>query len=301
MKTPEYLKPGDKIALVAPARFVEPEELTVSKQIFESAGLEVVEPDNFFNKHNQFSGTDSERADDFQKLLDDSSIKAIFCARGGYGSVRTLQSLTFDKFIKNPKWIVGFSDITVFHSYINTKLGVETLHAPMPFSVGKPDADKESFQYTIDWLFGKPRNYVFSNHPLNCEGKAKGRLVGGNLSVLYSLRGTPADIDTHNKILFIEDLDEYLYHIDRMMMNFKYGEKLNSLRGLVVGGMNDMKDNAVPFGKDAYQIISSIVSDLNIPVCFGFPAGHEKVNWPLALGSEVVLDVSSNCKLQFIK
>jgi muramoyltetrapeptide carboxypeptidase len=174
------------------------------------------------------------------------------------------------------------------------------MHSPMPFNFVKEDADDESIALFIDLLFGKVPEYHFESHNLNCDGTAKSILTGGNLSVLYSLRGTPADIDTKNKILFIEDLDEYLYHIDRMMMNLKYGNKLSGLKGVLVGEFSDMKDNAVPFGKNAYEIIADIFSKMKIPICFGFNAGHGKKNWPLIMGRKVVLEVGKSCNLKFV-
>jgi muramoyltetrapeptide carboxypeptidase len=299
MISPKYLAKGDKVGLVAPARSVLKNELENAIQFLKSFGLDAITGENIIKIDHQFAGSDAERASDMQKFLDDENIQALFCVRGGYGSVRTLQLLNFDKFIKNPKWIVGYSDITVFHSYLNSRLGIETLHAPLISNVGKKEHDQEAFIKTIETLFGKPLSYSFDANPLNSDGRAKGRLVGGNLSVLFSLRGTPADVDTQKKILFIEDLDEYLYHIDRMMMNLKYGNKLSGLRGVIVGEMKDMKDNMVPFGSDALQIISNILSEFNIPVCFGFPAGHGFKNWPLILGREVVLNIGKKCSLDF--
>jgi len=299
MITPEFLKQGNKIGLIAPSRSVDPKEIEKAIQIFDSCKIKVVLGSNIFKKQNQFAGTDQERTADMQEFLDNPEIKAIICVRGGYGSIRTLQHLNFDKFIKSPKWIAGYSDITVFHSYINN-LGIETIHSPMPFNFFKEDADQESITLFIDLLFGKIPEYQFESHKLNCKGVAKGILTGGNLSVLYSLRGTPADIDTKDKILFIEDLDEYLYHIDRMMMNLKYGNKLAGLKGVLVGEFSDMKDNTIPFGKNAYEIIADIFSEMDIPICFGFPAGHGKKNWPLILGHEVILEVGKTCGLRFV-
>jgi muramoyltetrapeptide carboxypeptidase len=299
MITPKYLIKGDKVGLIAPARGVLKKELENAIHFLSSFGLEAITSENILKIDHQFAGSDAERVSDMQKFLDDDTIRALFCVRGGYGSVRTLQPLNFDKFIRDPKWIVGYSDITVFHSYLNSNLGIETLHAPLISNVGKDEHDQEAFPKTIETLFGKPLAYNFDTNSLNSDGRAKGRLVGGNLSVLYSLRGTPADVDTQKKILFIEDLDEYLYHIDRMMMNLKYGNKLSGLRGVIVGEMKDMKDNMVPFGSDAFQIISNILSEFNIPVCFGFPAGHGFSNWPLILGREVVLNIGKKCSLDF--
>ncbi len=300
MITPKYLVHGDMIGFVAPARSVENQEVEHAIQVCEKKGLKVVLGKNLFKKNHQFSGTDKERSNDFQEFLDNPEIKAIICVRGGYGSIRTFQHLNFRQFAMDPKWIVGYSDITVFHSYINSVLKIETLHAPMPFNFGKETVDPQSIEKTFEVLFGQNLEYSFHSNPLNCQGKAKGQIVGGNLSVLYSMRGTMADINTQNKILFIEDIDEYLYHIDRMMMNFKLGEKLNHLHGVIVGDMVDMKDNNIPFGKNAYEIISRYLRDLNVPVCFGFPAGHGKQNFPLIMGREVVLNIGKTCKLSFL-
>ena len=212
--------------------------------------------------------------------------------------MRTLEHLSFSHFIKHPKWFIGYSDITVFHSAINN-LGIETIHAPMPFSFGKPDFDIETFNELIFLLQGSTLKYCFKGHPLNSQGKAKGRLVGGNLSVLYSLRGTHYDLQPHGKILFIEDIDEYLYHIDRMIINFRLGGIFGHLRAIIVGDMTDMKDNNTPYGKNAYEIVAEHAKEVGIPTCFGFPSGHGKINKPLILGREVIIDVSQNCILTF--
>jgi muramoyltetrapeptide carboxypeptidase len=299
MIIPKYLSEGDSIGFVAPARSVHEMEVETAVKSFEKKGLKVILGRNLFNKQFQFSGSDIERSNDMQDFLDNPEIKAIICVRGGYGSIRTIQNLNFDKFVKNPKWIVGYSDITVFHSYINSVLKIETLHAPMPFNFGKENFDVFSIEKIFEILFGNTIEYTFNSNLLNCQGKAKGKLVGGNLSVLYSLRGTKFDIHTQNKILFIEDIDEYLYHIDRMMMNLKLGGKLDGLRGVIIGEMTDMKDNSIPFGKNVNEIILEFLKDANIPVCFGFPAGHGIQNFPLILGREVVLNLGNTCKLSF--
>ncbi len=299
MITPQYLKPGDKIGFVAPSRSITPQELEKAVELTESYKLQVILGNNIYKKRNQFSGTDQQRASDMQKFMDDPEIRAIICVRGGYGAIRTMQHLNFETFKQNPKWIIGFSDITVFHSYINTNLEIETIHGPMPYSFGVDNKDQESVHKLFNILFGKKLEYIFESNRLNSKGKAKGILTGGNLSVLYSLRGTPADINTDGKILFIEDLDEYLYHIDRMMKNFKYGKKLQQLKGVLIGDMIEMKDNATSFGKNAYEIIADVLSELKIPVSFGFPAGHGYQNWPLIMGRKVTLDVGDNCSLKF--
>jgi muramoyltetrapeptide carboxypeptidase len=300
MIIPPYLKAGDSVGFVATARSVSPEEVSKSIEVFESKGLKVVLGPNLFGKDNQFSGTDEQRAADMQLFFDNPEINAIISVRGGYGSVRTLQPLNFDKFIQQPKWIIGYSDITVFHSIVNNKYNTETLHAPMPFNYGKNDADWDSINQTFDILFGNTPEYTITKHPLNINGKTEGELIGGNLSVLYSLRGTPADYNPEGKILFIEDIDEYLYHIDRMLMNLLYGNKLSGLKGVIVGDMTDMKDNITPFGKNAYEIIDSFVKKLNIPVCYGFPAGHGSINKPLIMGRKILLEVGETIKLKFL-
>jgi muramoyltetrapeptide carboxypeptidase len=280
---------GDKIGIVAPARKVRPEELEAAIKILKEWGLKVVAGKNLFNEDNQYSGTDKQRTEDLQKMLDDPSIKAIISARGGYGTMRIIDDLSFEKFEKVPKWIIGYSDITVLHSHIHANLNVETLHATMPINFSKNREATESLRKV---LFGEAINYTIPSHPLNRKGNVKGTIVGGNLSLLYALTGSKSDIDTKNKILFIEDLDEYLYHIDRMMLNLKRAGKLSHLKALVVGGMTDMKDNKIPFGKTAEEIILDAVKEYKYPVCFGFPAGHIDKNLALILGRKAELEIS---------
>ena len=291
--SPPFLKPGDKIAMTATARKVSREEMQPAIDIFQSWGLTVFLPDELFESENQFAGNDETRTKNLQKLLDDETIKAVFCARGGYGSVRIIDQLNFSLFTSKPKWIVGYSDITVLHNHINKNLNIQTLHATMPINMQLHNADEESISSLKKLLFGENVSYQIASHPFNKKGEVKAKLVGGNLSVIYSLLGSNSDIDTTGKILFLEDLDEYLYHIDRMMMNLKRNGKLQNLAGIVIGGMSDMKDNAIPFGKTAEEIIFSHLKDFNYPICFGFPAGHEKKNLALKLGSEVLLKVEN--------
>ena len=299
MKTPSYLKRGDKIAIVAPARKIINSEINYAVKTFENWGLEVVLGNNLFKSYNQFAGTDEERMSDFQQMLDDPTVKAIIAARGGYGSVRIIDKLDFSKFIKNPKWIIGFSDITVFHSHLHTNFGIETLHALMPINFIDDEKSNISAESLRKALFGENISYSLNNSKYNRKGSAKGILCGGNLSMLYSLTGSQSEINTEGKILFIEDLDEYLYHIDRMMMNLKRSGKLDKLAGLVVGGMNDMNDNKIAFGKTANEIISEHVSEYNYPVCFDFPAGHLKNNYALILGREAKLEVGEKVGFGF--
>ena len=291
--SPPFLKPGDKIAMTATARKVSREEMQPAIDIFQSWGLTVFLPDELFESENQFAGNDETRTKSLQQLLDDETIKAIFCARGGYGSVRIIDQLNFSLFTSKPKWIVGYSDITVLHNHINKNLNIQTLHATMPINMQLHNSDEESISSLKKLLFGENVSYQIASHPFNKKGEVKAKLVGGNLSVIYSLLGSNSDIDTTGKILFLEDLDEYLYHIDRMMMNLKRNGKLQNLAGIVIGGMSDMKDNAIPFGKTAEEIIFSHLKDYNYPICFGFPAGHEKKNLALKLGSEVLLKVEN--------
>lgn len=292
--TPPYLKPGDKIGIVSTARKITREELQPAVECFNKEGFEIVFGKNLFKEQNQFSGTDDERAEDFQRMLDNPEIKAILCARGGYGTVRIIDKLDFTSFKKNPKWICGFSDVTVLHSHIEKKFGIETIHSIMPVQLKKLGGESEAAKTLVKSLKGGLLNYKFPAHELNREGNTKGVLVGGNLSILYSLLGSVSDIDTAGKILFIEDIDEYLYHIDRMMMALKRAGKLDKLKGLVAGGMTDMKDNTVPFGKTAEEIIVDAVREYAYPVCFNFPAGHIDNNCAIYLGRKVELDVGTN-------
>ena len=302
MIRPEYLKKGDKIAIAAPARKVTKEELLPAIKLFEKWGLEVFLPDHLFDSENQFAGCDDTRARLMQGLLDDPSIKAIVCARGGYGTVRIIDKLDFTQFQKVPKWIVGYSDVTVLHSHIHQQFGIETLHATMPINI-TTDAFANNYPATDSLrkaLFGKQLEYSCKPHRLNRQGTADGVLVGGNLSILYSLCGSKSEIDTTNKILFIEDLDEYLYHIDRMMMNLKRNGMFDHLLGLVVGQLSDMHDNTIKFGKTAEEIVSDCVKEYSFPVSFDFPAGHNGLyNHAMILGRPVTLEVGHETRLQW--
>jgi muramoyltetrapeptide carboxypeptidase len=295
MITPPYLKKGDKIGIAATARKVSMDELEPAIAAFKSWGLEVVPGKNVFQSQDQFAGTDRERAEDLQTMLDDPSIKAIIGARGGYGTLRIIDQLNFDELKKHPKWMIGFSDITVLHAHIHN-LGIETLHAKMLINFTKDEASSATLKQA---LFGELRQHETPPHVLNRKGTAEGELVGGNLSLLYAIAGSVSDLDTRGKILFIEDLDEYLYHVDRMMMNLKRSGKLDALAGLVVGGMSDMKDNKIPFGKNAEEIILDAVKEFDYPVCFQFPAGHVDTNLALYFGRKVRLEVSTPVKLLF--
>jgi muramoyltetrapeptide carboxypeptidase len=299
MTTPPYLKKGDRIALVSPARKISPAEVETAINIFKSWGLEVVPGDHLFSAFNQFAGSDDQRQADFQQMLDDESIRAIICSRGGYGTVRIIDRLDFTRFLQNPKWIVGYSDVTVLHSHIHRHYQVETLHAIMPVNFKDKCDGSPSLNSLKKALFGKELVYRFPAEDFSRKGICKGPLVGGNLSILYSLTNTSSDINTNGKILFLEDLDEYLYHIDRMMMNLRRSGKLEGLAGMIVGRMTKMHDNEVPYDKTANEIIAEAVEDYPYPVCYNFPAGHTDDNRALILGRTVQLAIGDEVNLSF--
>jgi muramoyltetrapeptide carboxypeptidase len=294
MITPAKLNKGDKIGIIAPSRKINPDEIKAAIQIFKKWGLDVCLGTNLFKVDRQFSGTDNERAQDLQDMLDNPEIKAIVCARGGYGTIRILDLVDYTAFIKNPKWIVGYSDITALHAQLNQNLKVKSIHGIMPINFPPDLTENEAIKTLKKTLFGEQNIYEINAHEFNRKGKASGELIGGNLSVLCSIAGTKFDIDTSGKILVLEDLDEYLYHIDRMMMNLKYSEKLDNLKGLIVGGMTKMNDNKIPFGKSAFEIIQDVVKDYDFPVCYNFPLGHIENNFALTLGENSKLEVIEN-------
>jgi muramoyltetrapeptide carboxypeptidase len=291
MIIPPFLKAGETVALVCTARKFFPEDAKIAIDLLESWGLNVklgatIGLDNF-----QLGGTDSQRAADFQAQLDDENVKAIWCARGGYGTVRIIDSLDFTKFKKHPKWIMGFSDVTVLHSQLNVER-VASLHSIMPFTV--PNAPEEVKETLRKALFGETISYSIPSKSYDVKGTASGELVGGNISILYSLLGSKSAIDTKDKILFIEDLDEYLYHIDRMMYNLKRNGYFENVKGIIVGSMTDMHDNEIPFGQNEVQIITEIAKENRIPIAFQFPAGHQSDNRTLILGKQVDFEVTES-------
>ena len=288
---PNKLNKGDKVAIVATARAISKEELSQAVDLFKSWGLGVIFGANLFKIENQFAGNDDERANDLQEMIDNNDVKAIFCARGGYGTARIVDKIDFSNLKNNPKWIVGYSDVTVLHSHLN-KLGIASLHATMPINF-KTNA-KESLASLKNGLFGNENNILCGPHPFNKFGKVEAEIVGGNLSILYSLLGSNSDVDTDGKILFIEDLDEYMYHVDRMMINLKRNGKLKNLKALIIGGMSDMNDNTIPFGKTAEEIILEYIKEFDFPVCFNFPAGHLDDNRTLVFGKECTLEINEN-------
>lgn len=290
MKTPNYLQKGDAVGILSTARKVDPSELDFALKLLKKWELKPVLGKTIGAEENQFAGSDDFRAKDFQDMMDNPEIKAIWCARGGYGTIRMADKLDFSDFVKNPKWIIGYSDITVLHVKLH-QLEMASIHAQMPVQIEtKTEASAASLRAV---LFGEKYGFRFeSKQTLLREGKVTAPLVGGNLSVLYSICGSSSALKTEGKILFIEDLDEYLYHIDRMMMNLKRNGMLENLAALVVGGMTDMHDNAIPFGKTAEEIIWDAVKEYDFPVCFNVPAGHISDNRALIFGQELSLTIS---------
>ena len=289
MKQIDFLKPGSKIAIAAPARMVTPDEMQFAINWLKEKGFVPVYDERLFAQHYIFAGNDNFRAAVFQHYLDDEDIEAIWIARGGYGSIRVIDKLDFTQFLQHPKWIIGFSDGTVFHGKLN-RLGVPSLHAAMPFYF--ENKTPEAKHALFDALLGKPLQYEFPSHPLNKNGVMEGEIVGGNLSVLYGMMGSNTFPELDGKIFFIEEVDEYIYHIDRMMHALKRARKLSSLKGLIVGGLTQIKDNSHPFGMTAEQVITEAVAEYNYPVCFNFPAGHFDDNRPLFFGLESRIEVT---------
>jgi muramoyltetrapeptide carboxypeptidase len=286
--TPPYLKKGDKIAITCPAKKL-PNPMTDAVALLESWGLDVIQGETLSASCHQFAGDDDLRARDLQRFIDDDSIKAIIAARGGYGTVRIIDQVDFSHFSKNPKWVVGFSDITVLHAHIFANYGVQTIHGQMPVTI--PDASKYSLETLRKALFGEEFGYQLNPHQLNRSGKGSGPLIGGNLSLLVAILGSVSDYDYDGGILFIEDVGEYLYSVDRMIRALDRAGKLKNLNGLIIGGFTELKDNDIPFGQTVPEIVMEVVKKYDYPVCFDFPAGHIADNQSLILGKTLNLEV----------
>jgi len=282
--TPPYLKKDDTIGIVCPSGYMPFEKAQACIDTLQQWGFKMQVGKTLGNQFNYFSGTDDERLNDLQTMIDDEKVKAIFCARGGYGLSRIIDRLDFTPFKKNPKWIIGYSDVTILHVHLYSKFGIASLHSPMASAFNNGGAQNEFVQSLRKAIIGEPCHYSYNPHTLNKEGVAEGELVGGNLSLLVHLIGTPSEVDTKNKVLFLEDVGEYLYNVDRMMMQLKRSGKLESLAGLVIGGFTEMKDTIIPFGQNVYEIIFDKVKDYNYPVCFDFPIGHTDRNYALKVG-----------------
>lgn len=297
-RIPPYLKKGDTIGITCPAGYLEAKKVENCIKTLQQWGFEVMVGKTVGSKsNNYFSGTDEERRDELQAMLDDSSIKAILCGRGGYGVSRIIDHLDFKKFKKNPKWIIGFSDITVLHAHLNRSVGVVSLHASManvfndPLQAGYVNMIKQA-------LKGVTIKYKVEGNKYNRKGKAVGELIGGNLSLIVHLLGTDSAYKTKGKILFLEDLGEYLYHIDRMLLQLKRTGVFKNLAGLIIGGFTDLKDNPRVFGETVEQMVTRLTAAYNYPVCFGFPVSHGVENVPLKIGVSVSLEVGKSVQLK---
>lgn len=283
MIQPKFLQAGDVIGIFAPARKISEAEVLPAIKMIEEAGFRVKLAPGLFASDRQFAGEDASRAADLQSLINDPQVRAILCARGGYGTVRIIEHIDWRRLSLDPKWVIGYSDVTVLHSHIQRHLFMQTIHGPMPVNFTQ-EGNGQALQSLWELLSGKMQQYRISPHSLNRAGDTEGMLCGGNLSVLYSLLGSPSDLEPDGKILFLEDLDEYLYHIDRMMMNLKRNRWFERISGLLVGGLTDMNDNAVPFGRSAEEIVREAVEPYRFPVAFGFPAGHQPDNRAMLMG-----------------
>lgn len=291
MKFPPNLSPGDKVSIISPAGKIDRQVVERGAELLRQQGFTVEIGRHAFDEDGVFSGSDAARASDMQEALDDPTVKAIFFSRGGYGCLRTHVLLDWSSFLRAPKWLVGFSDITVFHVYLSHHQ-IASVHGVMPSRFETDGALTESFLQLMELLRGNLAGYVLPPHELNRTGAASGILTGGNLSIIQSLRGTPLDLNPAGKILFIEDIHELHYHLDRMMQNLKAGGVLEQLSGLIVGYFTGMRDGGTPFGRTAFEIIKDAVAPYEYPVVFGFPAGHELPNQPLLMGSRISLEVS---------
>ena len=295
IKIPPFLKSGDRIIILASARKISKQELNDTISLLESKGLKVCLGESINAEENQFAGSDELRARDLQKAIDDKQIKAIFFARGGYGSVRIIDMVDFFFFFTNPKWLIGYSDVTAILNHVYFKHSVASLHAIMPVNVKKEIFDSSAIESMLNLLFGKEFSFTTSCDFVQKDCKVKGKIIGGNLSVLYSLLGSESFGETDDLILLIEDLDEYLYHIDRMMQALKRAGKLKNLKALLVGAMTQMHDNTIPFGKTAYQIIEEAVKQYNYPKIFGASIGHiEERNNAVMIGGKIEIEVKEN-------
>ncbi|MCB2406924.1 S66 peptidase family protein [Hymenobacter lucidus] len=289
--TPPLLRAGDQVAIVGTARKVTAEEMAPAVEILTRWGLRVVLGESITAEHHQFAGSDELRRRDFQRQLDAPEIRAIICARGGYGTTRIIDQLDFSGFVQHPKWIAGFSDITALNCHL-LRMGYESIHGVMAFIFNQTGGE-DSLESLRRALFGEPIAYSVSAHPLNRPGTAAGELVGGNLSLLQNLTGTASDCPTDGRILFLEDVAEYLMNVDRMMVHLDRTGKLRNLAGLLVGHFTDPQDNAIPFGQTSYEIIASYAAKYQFPVAYGFPVGHEPRNMALICGRNAQFSVTA--------
>lgn len=288
---PPPLSAGSKIGLICPAGFMPPENMQTCVETLTAWGFQVCKGKTTATRHHYFSGTDAERLADLQRMLDDTSVDAILCARGGYGVSRIIDYVNWTRFSKNPKWIIGFSDITVLHSHLLSNLSIASLHAPMAAAFNETPSDNYYINAWRATVLGEKQTYYSNPQPYNISGSCEGVLAGGNLSILIHLLGTKSEFDYNNKILFLEDVGEYIYSIDRMFVQLKRAGKLQQIAGLIIGGFTDSKDTTMPFGTDVYSAIHEHTKDLKIPVCFDFPISHNRENVAIKHGCRYRLTV----------
>jgi len=292
---PPYLQKGDTIGITCPAGFMAAEKAQACIDTLHEWGYNVMVGKTLgSNSNNYFSATDEERADEMQAMLDDDSINTILCGRGGYGLGRIIDQLDFELFRKKPKWIIGFSDITVLHGHIYSNYKIASMHAPMAGAFNDEAATNEFIQSLKNAIEGKKAKYECDVHEYNKKGEAVAELVGGNLTLVSHLIGTSSDIKTKGRILFLEDTGEFLYKIDRMLYQLKRSGRLQKLAGLIIGGFSDMTDTDRPFGKTVYEIVQDIVKEYDYPVCYNFPVSHNKENYALKIGVGYKLKVGKN-------
>lgn len=291
---PAPLKKGDTIAMVCPSGFLPFEKAKKAISVLESLGYQVKVGKTVGHQHHYFSGTDEERLDDLQTMLDDQNVKAILCGRGGYGMSRIVHQLNFKKFKQTPKWIIGFSDITVLHCKLFTQHNTSSIHASMAAAFNNGGYKKKNVQSLLEMLKGKKQTYIHKPHAFNQHGKASGLLVGGNLSLLAHLSGTKLQPQTNGAILFIEDVGEYIYNIDRMLLQLEYAGWFKNLSAIIVGGFTEIKDTQIPFGKSVTEVIRERISHLNIPISYQFPISHGKDNWAVKIGANYELNVNQH-------
>ncbi len=291
---PDHLKPGDSVAIVAPSGILKDRDKEIDRAIalLKSWGLHAVVGKHVFEKAGHFAGTDAQRIDDLQKALDDPSIKAIWAARGGYGTVRVIDGLNYTSFKKNPKWVIGYSDVTALHNEIHN-IGIQSIHALMCTSLTEDLTEVEHAIMSFrDAIFGNPITYEIPGNKYNKPGKAEGQLVGGNLTLLHTMLGSKTSINAKGKIIFIEEIGEYAYHIDRMLMSLKRAGYFENCAGLIVGDISKVRRNTTPWGKPMKQLILDAFEGYDFPILFNFPAGHEDDNRALILGRSISMDVS---------